>query len=313
MLTATMTINIGQFTVRLTSLVDDRAVLPMDTSRPSPCSTDFGKVVNSNLLAGEVTVAVRIITSDDCVITPTAEVVTTLRLKYHRHLSTCVRHQQGRYHNVGCFEGRSNGRTEDVSSEQRMWSRRTAARESTHSTNSRGRTAFVESSLQSLFKTGTSQIPQHTRDILFAANLTGLQKKNGGIRIIVVGNIFCRLASNIAAKRVMPDLRSLLPPIQLSVGVSDGCEAVAHAVRAFVQSLVVPVDNILVKLDMKNAFNAVRRDHFLVVCSSRAPSNLRIALSGYATSSHLVIANGTIISEAVVQQGDPLGSVLFAK
>ena len=39
-------------------------------------------MVNSNLLVGDVTAAVRIIASDDSVITPTSEVVTVLRLKH---------------------------------------------------------------------------------------------------------------------------------------------------------------------------------------------------------------------------------------
>ena len=74
----------------------------------------------------------------------------------------------------------------------------------------------------------------------------------------------------------------------------------------------MPEDNVQVKLDMKNAFNTVRRDHFLEVCSSRAPSILRLASTAYATSSHLVIDNETILSETGVQQGDPLGPAMFA-
>ena len=42
----------------------------------------FRKMVNSKLLVGNVTAAVRIIASDDSVITPTSEVVTALRLKH---------------------------------------------------------------------------------------------------------------------------------------------------------------------------------------------------------------------------------------
>ena len=68
----------------------------------------------------------------------------------------------------------------------------------------------------------------------------------------------------------------------------------------------------LVKLDMKNELNAVRQDHFLEVCSSRTPSILRLASIAYTTSRHLVIGNETILSETGVQQGDPLGSVLFS-
>ena len=77
-----MKTNIGQFADRLTSFVDDQAVLPKETSRPPPCVTDFRKMVNSKLLVGDVTAAVRIIASDDSVITPTSEFVTALRLKH---------------------------------------------------------------------------------------------------------------------------------------------------------------------------------------------------------------------------------------
>ena len=96
-LTAAIKSNIGQFADRLTSFVDDRAVLPKDTSRPPPCATDFRKIVNSKLLVVDVTAAVRIIASADSAITPTSEVVTALRLKTLCYLSTCVNHQQSRY------------------------------------------------------------------------------------------------------------------------------------------------------------------------------------------------------------------------
>ena len=129
---------------------------------------------------------------------------------------------------------------------------------------------------------------------------------------IAVSNVFHRLASKIAAKRVIPGLQRQLPPVQLGVGVSGGCKAAAHTVRAFVQSPVAPGKNVLVKLDMKNAFNTLRRNHFLELCLSRAPSILRLISTAYATSSHLVIGNETILSETGVQQGDPLGPVLFA-
>ena len=61
---------------------DDLAVLPKDTSRPSPFAKEIRNIVNSKLLVGDVTDAVRIIASDDSVITPTSEVVTALRLKH---------------------------------------------------------------------------------------------------------------------------------------------------------------------------------------------------------------------------------------
>ena len=66
------------------------------------------------------------------------------------------------------------------------------------------------------------QIPQHNRDLPFAANLTALRKKDGGIRTIADGDVFPRLASKIAAKRVIPALRRQLPPVQLVLASEVG-------------------------------------------------------------------------------------------
>ena len=148
-----------------------------------------------------------------------------------------------------------------------------------------------------MVKTPTRSITSTRTRISFAANLTALRKKDGGIRTIAVGNVFRRLASKIAAKRLIPEQRRQLPAAQLGVCVSGGCEAAAHAGRAFIQTPIVPENNVLVKLDMKNTFNTVRREHFLEVCSSREPSILRLASTAYATNSHLVIDNETILSE----------------
>ena len=315
-LTAAMKTNIGQFADRLTSFVEDRVVLPKRSSRPPPCATDFRKMANSKLLVGDVTAAVRIIASDDSVITPTSEVVTALRLKHPpspldlsppptepvsqtssvSEEEVMVTLKSFRPSSADGVDGLRLGHLKDLVAPQTAEAGR--------------RLQLALANLCSKLLQG--QIPQHARDLLFAANLTALRKKDGGVRPIAVGNVIRRLASKMAAKCVIPELRRQLPPVQLGVGVSSGCEAAAHHVRAFVQSPVMPGNNVLVKLDMKNAFNTVRQDHFLEVCSSRAPSILRLASTAYATSSHLVIGNETILSETGVQHGDPLGPVMFA-
>ena len=59
--------------------------------------------------------------------------------------------------------------------------------------------------------------------------------------------LFRRSASMIAAKRVIPEQRSQLPPVVLGVGVRGECEAAANAVHAFVLFSIVPRNNVLVK------------------------------------------------------------------
>ena len=269
-LTAAMKTNIGQFADRLTSFMDERAVRPKETSPPPPCATEFRKMVNSKLLVGDVTAAVRIIASDDSVITPTSDIVTALRLKHTpspldlrppltepvSQMSSVpeevmVALKSFRPSSAGGVDGLRPGHLKDLVAPQ---------------TDEAGR-RLLKALANVCPKLIRGQIPQHARDLRFAVNLTALRNKDGGIRPIAVGNVFRGLGSKIAVKRVISELRRQLPPLQLSVDVSGGCEAAAHAVRTFVQFPVVPEKNVLVKLDIKNAFNTVRQDHFLEVCS----------------------------------------------
>ena len=212
-------------------------------------------MVNSKLLVGDVTTAVIIIASDDSVITPTSEVVIALRLKHPpspldlrppptepisqtssvSEEEVMVALKSFRPSSAGDVDGLRPGHMNALVAPQ---------------TAEAGR-CLMKALANICSKLLRGQVHKHTRDHLFAANLTALRKKDDGIRPIVVGNVFRRLASKIAAKRVVPELRRQLPPVQLGVGVSGGCESAAHVVRAFVQSSVVPGNNVLVKLDMK--------------------------------------------------------------
>ena len=158
-------------------------------------------------------------------------------------------------------------------------------------------------------------LPGHARDLLFAANLTALRKKDGGLRPIAVGNVFRRLASKAACHPVTRTIAPDLSPIQLGVGVKGGCEAAVHALRSLFSrdpTSSQSSGNIVVKLDMKNAFNSVRRDQLLEACKLRAPSIYPLAHAAYSSPSYLLSEDNIVISATGVQQGDPLGPLLFA-
>ncbi|CAE1263915.1 unnamed protein product [Acanthosepion pharaonis] len=157
-----------------------------------------------------------------------------------------------------------------------------------------------------------AEIPQHARDLIFSANLTALKRKDGGIRPIAVGNIFRRLAAKIACRVVMKETGHELRPVQLGVGIQGGCEAAVHATRSFFENTSHAPPRILLKLDMKNAFNSIRRDHALEVCHQRTPSIFKLAHLSYSHPSMLIASHNIISSATVIQQGDPLGPLLFA-
>ena len=67
----------------------------------------------------------------------------------------------------------------------------------------------------------------------------------------------------------------------------------------------------VLKLDFKNAFNAISRDEMIRTIHDIIPELFQFVSTCYSSSSHLCFGNFLISSEEGVQQGDPLGPLLF--
>ena len=158
------------------------------------------------------------------------------------------------------------------------------------------------------------RIPHFIRSTIFGASLCALRKKDGGIRPIAVGSFYRRLAGRIAAKHASTQTSEALRPVQLGVGVAQGCEAALHACREYIsQSLRdTSCDKVLIKVDMRNAFNTIRRDKMLLQVADRCPEVLPVVRSAYVTPTPLYFGGECVMSATGVQQGDPLGSLAFA-
>ena len=63
---------------------------------------------------------------------------------------------------------------------------------------------------------------------------------------------------------------------------------------------------------MRNAFNSIRRDHFLTVVRDKAPSLYPLLWQAYSAPTPLYHGTTKIMSAAGVQQGDPSGPAVFA-
>ncbi|KAL5468951.1 hypothetical protein EMCRGX_G030112 [Ephydatia muelleri] len=176
------------------------------------------------------------------------------------------------------------------------------------SANSGGE-ALIEalSSFISLILSG--QTPIAIRPYFFGASLIALEKKGGGIGPIAVGCTLRRLAAKVASDKVMFEMASLLSPRQLGYGVSKGAEAAVHAARFYLKN--IGSNKVFLKLDFKNAFNSIRRDRMLEAVHHLAPSIYSFVHSVYSSSSSLFWSDKIILSSEGVQQGDPLGPLLF--
>ena len=151
--------------------------------------------------------------------------------------------------------------------------------------------------------------PTPIRPLFFGANLTALTKKCGGIRPIAVGYTLRRLASKCASLHALETIPNLLAPYQLGFGIAGDIEAAIHASRVYLNAL--PSDKALVKVDFRNAFNSIRRDKILGAVEDHIPELLPYVQSAYASSSILMWNDAQVVSAEGIQQGDPLGPMLF--
>ena len=86
-------------------------------------------------------------------------------------------------------------------------------------------------------------------------------------------------------------------------------EAAVHAARLYLDNL--QPNEVILKLDFKNAFNTIRRDKMLKSVRSLAPELAPFVYSAYSEPSILFWGEQTLMSREGVQQGDPLGPLLF--
>jgi hypothetical protein len=166
----------------------------------------------------------------------------------------------------------------------------------------RALTAFVNFILQ-------GHTPLSIRPSFFGTKLIALQKKEGGIRPIAVGLTLRRLVAKCASFHVRQFIGDKLAPLQLGFGTPLGCEAAVHAARIYLANC--PTDHLLLKLDFSNAFNCLRRDKMLMAVKDSVPELYNFVFSAYGKPSHLFCGEYLLESAEGVQQGDPLGPLLF--
>ena len=104
-------------------------------------------------------------------------------------------------------------------------------------------------------------------------------------------------------------LKPYFYPHQLGVGTPGRCEAAVHSTRRYLEAL--PPDHVVVKLDLSNAFNSIHRREMLLSVYDRIAELYAFCRSAYSQPSCLFFGPYIVSSEEGVQQGDPIGPLLF--
>ena len=152
------------------------------------------------------------------------------------------------------------------------------------------------------------QVPICIRPIFFAARLIALKKKDNGVRPIAISNSLRRICSKIVAKISLKSLKKRFSGRQLGIGTRSGCEIAVHKTREFVN---LNKNQTIVKIDFKNAFNTLNRSTFLKEVIKRIKIAAPFIDAAYSKCSFLFFNNEIILSDEGVQQGDPLGPLIF--
>ena len=155
-------------------------------------------------------------------------------------------------------------------------------------------------------------VPEQLSQYLAGASLLALEKPGGGVRPIAIGEVLRRLVAKCFCHFYEREATGYLWPRQIGVAAPLGAEVGSQTVRQWLERNKATEGKLIFIADFANAFNTVDRGRFLREVRHHMPGLARWAEWCYGRPSKLFFDGVVISSEVGVQQGDPLGPLLFA-
>ena len=158
------------------------------------------------------------------------------------------------------------------------------------------------------------------KDMLRCARLIPISKPDDGIRPIAIGELFVRVSANLLINKLQ--LQKLFPEIQYGVGISGGTEKAIHSAQAWLERHVQDKTTIMIKTDIRNAYNTCSRSITYDALTKHAgcESLIRMFHWSHDSASPLLVYSHTdgvtnlaacLSSAEGQQQGHPLSGIAF--
>lgn len=159
---------------------------------------------------------------------------------------------------------------------------------------------------------GRGEAPPEIGPFLAGASLLALAKNDNGVRPIAVGETLRCLTSKCLCAAAKSKALDHFFPLHLGVAQPLGTETGLEVARQWCHRNRNNTGAAFVKIDFANAFNCVNRQCFLEQCRHVFPELSRLAEWCNTSPRSLFFGDTTIDFQSGVQQGDPLGPLLFS-
>ena len=156
----------------------------------------------------------------------------------------------------------------------------------------------------------TQYVDPSTLEPLMASRLIPLDKGEGAVRPIGVGEVLRRIIAKCVMNIARGDVAQASGALQLCAGQKSGNEAAVHAMHTIFESM--ETDGILL-IDATNAFNSLNRAAALHNIRVLCPIISVFAINTYRIPTRMFIVGGKeVLSVEGTTQGDPLSMGVYA-
>lgn len=157
-------------------------------------------------------------------------------------------------------------------------------------------------------KTFRGEIRGAARELLVTARLITVPKPDGGLRPITIQCAMQRMIGTLANDEARRILGNYLRPLQLGGGFRSGAEILAREMAAAYEQ-----GDVIMKVDISNAFNTTRRRQMFDKVLERVPGIARYFRFQYGSEALLRGNQGSVIATSAtgVGQGHPCSPLYF--